>query len=626
MPNSQIEDYFKNLPLGIVSPVFMENPNEPIQIYSGDFKLHSVDKEYEVKGDIFFKWYPDMGVKFKASFTDEQVPGFNEDKEFEIYVNNLPIGKIKISDLNLVDEPICGGYANHFIWGEGNIPVNEVTFAIPNMREFFGEPIKRTTAAGDGMQTSRLVLEDKPFKITLDKLQDYSERANKLQEHGGFLLTYAGKITKKKDPISLEDLHKWHNRFHHFLYFLNGRRIAPMFYTGSFDGQNIWTDYTNYIVDSHKAVPCWSDVFYLNGLPDLWKSYNKLWKQETNQDFLITAIHWYVEANSNAGMVEGSIILIQTALELIYNWLIVENQKMITGTDAEGLTAANKIRMLIFQFKISPEIPPAFTDLLSSFPNVKDGPEAFTKIRNALVHGQESKRSELRGLELMAKYQALQLGIWYVELSLLFILGYKGKYRNRTSGKLWKDTGTLVPWVNDKSYKVGKPSDFTDDEISSFTELLDKQNKVKDPSEQKVRRCKLLAIGFSWGKPVAIGAIKPKTASDFSANKANLPDLSKEYEWEIGYFYTAPEYEGRRFSSALLSQLITKHGESNLMATTEIREGNRMINSLEHRQFKQVGATWKSAISGNDLRLFLRDQQQINRFNETFQFTEEDFE
>lgn len=170
------------------------------------------------------------------------------------------------------------------------------------------------------------------------------------------------------------------------------------------------------------------------------------------------------------------------------------------------------------------------------------------------------------------------------------------------------DTETIVPWGNDKTFKIGTPAEFTDNEISSFVELLDKQNKVHNPSENKVRRCKFIAIGFSFGNPVAIGAIKMKTAFDFGANKGNLPDLANDYEWEVGYFYTEPEMEGRGFSSALLSQLLIKYGNGNLMATTEIREGNRMIDSLEHRQFKQIGSTWKSTKSGNDLRLFLRNK------------------
>ncbi|WP_316789648.1 hypothetical protein [Pedobacter frigoris] len=611
--SKQTHDKFKDIPLRHVSPVSMENPNEPIKIYSGNFGLRSGDKAYDLKGEIFFKWFPDMGVKFKGSFFNDLNPHLKLLEKCEVLIENSVVGHVQITSLHINDSPTCEGESYRFIWGESAIPVNEVSFSIPNMREFVGNPVKEVSATTVSLQKSRLVLDDKPYKIEIDKLGNYKERTEKLHDNGGYLITYAGKITKKKGNIKLTELHNWHDRFHHFLYFLNGQRVAPMFYTGSFEGQNIWTDYTNYTIDMYKYVHCWSDIMFLNDLPQLWKSYNKLWKNESDQDFLTTAIHWYVEANSNAGMVEGSIILIQTALELIYNWLIVEHKKVIVGGDADSMSAANKIRMLIFQFKVNPNIPSAFKDL-ADIPNVQDGPEAFVKIRNALVHGQETKRADLRKINHRAKYQALQLGIWYVELALLYILGYKGKYKNRTDGNTWRNTGTLVPWENDKSFKIGKPTDFTDEEISDFVELLEKQNKVRDPTENKIKKCKYLAIGFSWGKPVAIGAIKPKTASDFTPAKANLPELAKDYEWEVGYFFTELQFQGRGFSSIIFNQLLEEYGSGRLMATTEIRQENTMINSLERRRFKQVGSTWKSIKSENDLRLFLRDLPEKNNW------------
>ena len=45
------------------------------------------------------------------------------------------------------------------------------------------------------------------------------------------------------------------------------------------------------------------------------------------------------------------------------------------------------------------------------------------------------------------KYEALQLAVWYIELSFLFIFNYRGVYYNRTSGKAWKDGGENVPWM-----------------------------------------------------------------------------------------------------------------------------------------------------------------------------------
>lgn len=616
----QSHDALKDIPLRHTSPVAMNLPNEPIPIYSGEFILKGQNKEFKLTGEIFFKWFPDMKVKLTGSFLDDLHPNMDLLEKYDLVVKDKVHGTLEITGIN--DAGTCTAEARRFVWGEKAIPVKEVSFAMLNMRDFLGNAVKDVTATGVYVQNARLTFDDKLFRIEIDKLSNYKELNGELNDKGGYLITYAGKLFKKKDAISLTELQDWHNRFHHFLYFLNGRRIAPMFYTAHHDGELIWTDYSAYTIDIHKYVLCWSDTIFLNDLPQLWKSYNKLWKKdEADQDFLTTAIHWYVEANNNAGMVEGSIILIQTALELIYNWFLVERQKMIVGGDAEGLSAANKIRLLIYQFKISADIPAAFKEL-AAVPNVQDGPEAFVKIRNALVHGQENKRAELRNITLKAKYQALQLGIWYVELALLYIMGYKGKYKNRTDGNTWRDTGVLVPWVQDQSFKVGKPADFTDDEIEIFVELLEKQNKVHDPDVTKVKRCKTIAIGFSWGQPVAIGAIKPKTASDFAIDKANLPDLASDYEWEVGYFFTEKDFEGRGFSSTILTRLLNGYGNGRLMATTEIREGNRMINSLEHRRFKQVGSAWKSTKSGSDLRLFLRDLPEPLNLRDIFNFDE----
>ncbi|MCZ4222901.1 HEPN domain-containing protein [Pedobacter rhodius] len=603
--NQSLQNLLKNVPVRLATPVDMNNPNDTIEIHSGEFRLKNDQHEFKVNGRIYFRWLPSMKVIFKATFIDQPTDDILLLEKFEVIVDGKETGKVRVTDLDLTGTPTCGGDGRHFIWGDSTISVSEVSFSIPNMREYLGSSVKETPTALN-VQKARLTLDDKPYKITIDQLSGYKKKLKSLEENGGYLLTYAGKIEKEKGAITLSELHKWQDRFHHFLYFLNGRRVAPMFFSGMHNDEKIWTDYGGYTVDMHKFVPCWSDIFVMDDLSQLWKSYNKLWKEDLDKDFLITAIHWYVEANMNAGMVEGSIILIQTALELLYNWLIIENEKVIIGGDAEGMSAANKIRLLIHQFKIPSAIPEAFKEL-AKIKDVEDGPEAFVKIRNALVHGQKIKRNELKKISLHAKYEALQLGIWYVELGLLYVLGYKGKYNNRTDGNNWKNTGVLVPWVNDQIFKVGKPKDFGNDELESFLELLIRQNKVKNPTIAKLKSCKTLAIGYSWELPVSIGAIKKKTESDFGVKKADLPALAKEYEWEIGYFYTEPDFEGRKFSSAIMDRLL-KDYNGKLMATTEIKEGNRMITSLESRLFKRMGKTWKSEINGNDLQLFLRGE------------------
>lgn len=44
-------------------------------------------------------------------------------------------------------------------------------------------------------------------------------------------------------------------------------------------------------------------------------------------------------------------------------------------------------------------------------------------------------------MDVQAKYQALQLALWYIELSILKILKYEGRYWNRAMEK-----NEIVPW------------------------------------------------------------------------------------------------------------------------------------------------------------------------------------
>ncbi len=77
-----------------------------------------------------------------------------------------------------------------------------------------------------------------------------------------------------------------------------------------------------------------------------------------------------------------------------------------------------------------------------------DGVDAFVQIRNAIIHSQEEKRKKLETWDNSAKYEALQFSLKIIELSLLYILGYKGKYFNRCSGAKWAGDGEeMVPYI-----------------------------------------------------------------------------------------------------------------------------------------------------------------------------------
>ncbi len=155
-------------------------------------------------------------------------------------------------------------------------------------------------------------------------------------------------------------------------------------------------------------------------------------------------------------------------------------------------------------------------------------------------------------------------------------------------------------------YQVIQKADFSDTHRQIFADMLEKQNKVKGNLIEKVDRCQFICIVHVNNEHVAIGAIKQKTKSDFTEQKAGVAKLSENFEWELGYLYTLTEYQKRGIASMVVRLLIEKFGDGNLMASTEISANPSMVCILEKNGFRLLGKPWKSNIHVNFLGLFLK--------------------
>lgn len=118
--------------------------------------------------------------------------------------------------------------------------------------------------------------------------------------------------------------------------------------------------------------------------------------------------------------------------------VLVEYKKCYSASAFDhDFNASDKIRELLKEMRIGTGMPLGTNDLTSCLrkidENLKniDGPQALTTIRNLVVHPKKAKRERLGELSKMALYQALDLGLYYLELILLRLLGYTGAYYNR---------------------------------------------------------------------------------------------------------------------------------------------------------------------------------------------------
>lgn len=463
MKKNENSEPFNDLPEIIEGNVKMEKANSKISIYSGIFILKNDKNELQINGEIFFSWFPSSGIYFTGIPTENGLDTFNilnGINTFDVVINNLTFGNGFVTNSTIKsfngESKIKGVMSQEAVLGDKSISVESIKFSVPNLRSFHGTTVKKVTKTNTYTGRNRLKLENEKYIISIDKAEKYSDLKNELIENGGYLILYNGLLKSKKGAISFEECKDIFHCLNTFLTFLNGRRVSALFASGIFNNETIWCNYTDYHVDIYKDCTSWPQDHSIIGLENIWKNFSELWKDKEDRNFLTFVVHWYVEANNNSGFSEGAIIMAQTALELLYNWWIIENKKMIIGKDSENINATNKIRLLLSQLEIEYSVPTGLKNLqefVDSEIQIIDACDAVVQIRNAIVHSQEEKRKKLSSINLRAKYEALELCIWYIEMALLRILYYDNRYYNRTSKEFVKSKAVeLVPW-SDKKFR-----------------------------------------------------------------------------------------------------------------------------------------------------------------------------
>jgi hypothetical protein len=457
MTMDELLETYKDIPEMNSFSVDMPQANLPIRIYEGEFILKNDKDEGTIDGNITFDWFPISGAHFSGklkSNTPKLLKKIYHLDDFMVIIDDLKFGQAFITNVSssshISDIKIKGTLSQQAIRDDQSIPVNKILFSIPNLREFHGLPVKNISDKSISFSRGRLRFDDDDYTITIDKAKDYKDRKNSLKEKGGYIVLYAGELTCKNGTLTHKNTKDVFNCLNTFLSFLNGRRTSALFIQGIYNNEVLWRDYSSYSVAPYKNVLSWMPDNSINGLNLLWKNFRSFWEDPDDKNFLISLIHWYVEANSHAGLLEGSIILAQTALELIYNWWIIEKKGMLLGKDTKSISASNKIRLLLSQSNIDFKAPRGFTNLqefIDSTENVLDAPDAIVYIRNAIVHSQVEKRKKLSEINSNTIYEALELFIWYIEISLLRILKFNAKYFNRC---LIEDNASKaemdVPW------------------------------------------------------------------------------------------------------------------------------------------------------------------------------------
>jgi hypothetical protein len=453
--NPEILELHKDTPRIIEPNPLMVEPNESIEIYTGEITLKDEQKntEYVIEGQVTFNWFPHTESILKGKVT-KNYDTFSCNTS-TVIINGLEFGKCYITHKSISTNfdyiDIEGIVSDNVVLGDKSIPVDYVTFSIPNMRALLGSNVVKVTDDNITNSASRTTFESNDYIIIIDKIIKHDDLQKKLNDKGGYILLYGGQLNRSDGkPVTFKEAGDVLYTFGHFLSFVNGRLTKPMFLKGIHDDTEIWSDYSEQNIDMYKAVKNWGPKRSDDHLVKLWDSFYQRWNNDDSKTALETAVHWYIEANGGSGYIEGSTIMAQSALELLYNWILIEDKKIMLGRDAENISAANKIRLLLSNMNIENSVPDTLNELVTFVTDsndVQDAPDAVVLMRNAIIHSQLEKRKRLDNINSMAKYQALELCLWYIEMGILYALKYQGVYRPRNPPPHWDHRLGFVPWV-----------------------------------------------------------------------------------------------------------------------------------------------------------------------------------
>lgn len=494
-------------PFALVPVYSTPNVNQSILLYQEAVEIQIDSQKVAVgKGDIYLNWLPSPEIRIEINNLSLEISAQDfRDRAYRNRVQLLlSSSKNKVSaDLNkfsyLPDTTADSswridvvGRLDEVLWSKSDESLKYILGHLVNFPRLLGNWILYPQLEEESR--ARVVLTETDWKITIDNVNNISEINKELCRLGGYGITSTIKIERSSEndsTISSDDAKKIIEVLYFLLSFTVGR-YSPIILPLGFDysGLEIWYEWRNWLISQWENTKSWfSGEKNWDGLAEVFPGFMKVWDASDSiwREPIKRSILWYVESNRETVDPSGRIIWLQSALELLsWTYFVSTGRKTEQEFTYLGDTC-KKIKAFLHELNIPTsfsKMPTGFQyfgsfieshqqswqDKEQKFQNSKRGKngdktnspkvekqslenylylKAFVEVRNDIVHPKQ--RSKITFSSIKSSYEdlfwirveALKLGLWYLELSLLRLFEYQGSYVNR----LERGALETVPWA-----------------------------------------------------------------------------------------------------------------------------------------------------------------------------------
>jgi len=206
-------------------------------------------------------------------------------------------------------------------------------------------------------------------------------------------------------------------------------------------GEEIYKGFSTPLMSPYKEITNWFPYYETHVIDKLFYAFTDQFKNGFDTRVIKELIHWYIEA-LNATFIENQIINSQVFLEKVsYVLLTQQPNRVMSNTQYKKNSFQTNLETLLSKVSIDTALDGKYRVFKQDFTS---GPAVLVKYRNHIAHPKRNK--SIDGYSTDEVYLINQLGLYYVEVLLLYLINYDGKFMNRLKFPLWKEEHESLPW------------------------------------------------------------------------------------------------------------------------------------------------------------------------------------
>ena len=444
-----MDELRKNAPQAI-KPFYTEEASlEGEVLYEGDARVEIDGNSCSAQIKIVLTFYSDPKIRFEIVDTEADFGmAFSwVGKHVRLCVEN---GTVYSGVVSQSGSRILGELYQQDIQEVED--VKSIQFHIFNMPLINGGHVLYANSIGIGRFES--VVDG--WSVVLDPVHGASDLYKKTRDNGSHAITYVGKVSPVgQKKFVFEEYEDIVSALGEFLSFAFGRFVyVALEVAEKNDGTKVQFMRVPSVYPI-RASANWFDPIAMESPGNIFEKFfyfrdKDIWKKEVHY-----IVRQYVEACTSNISVESKLILIQATLEKIAWIKYVDIDGESRGKNKKYF--GDILLRLLGDCKIPVQTPLNLKNLQKLLskteknkPEINNIQKLFVKIRNGIAHG--DGRELVYELSIQELGELWTLGLWYLELVVLYLIRYNGKYSVRVQGERWQGDLKPVPWrANDQT-------------------------------------------------------------------------------------------------------------------------------------------------------------------------------